>query len=442
MTLPVFRAWVVSHCRVNQRPASRQRMHVDERDREEETSVGGYIALGVLSAWSLYGAAMALTDDDAADAEETKTKQMLGLTGHDTVGEVLAEASSISPPGHSSIRGLDCHSLLGWPRILSFIEQNERTVASSLTCAGFLHAANAVWRTGTFDSDQLVVGGALSLHRFMRAHARFPALSVQTLSFFGCKQLTNDSIVALAASCPLLKSVNLAFCSRITDASVVALTACCPWLKSVDLTDCELITDASIMALARSCPRLESVNLTWCDSELITEIAIVTLMEKYPKLTSVGGYFTINGATFTGKPGLTDAIVAQFMLRPEAAELEIVNLSHCWQITDVSILMLAKSCAQLTSVNLYNCPHITDASVVFFAASSPRLESVNLKSCWKITVASIVALVQSCPRLQSVASEFRTCGGASSFQLAAGAAHNFAMLALAPLALVALCRRL
>ena len=69
MTLPVFRAWVVSHCRVNQRPASRQRMHVDERDREEETSVGGYIALGVLSAWALYGAAMARTDDDA-DADE------------------------------------------------------------------------------------------------------------------------------------------------------------------------------------------------------------------------------------------------------------------------------------------------------------------------------------------------------------------------------------
>ena len=42
--------------------------------------------------------------------------------------EELATAVA-SVPAHAHIRGLDCHSLL---RILSFIEQKERTIVTSL----------------------------------------------------------------------------------------------------------------------------------------------------------------------------------------------------------------------------------------------------------------------------------------------------------------------
>ena len=141
-----------------------------------------------------------------------------------------ATALPTAPPAHANIRGLRCNTLLGeagWPRILSFIEQNERTIVSSLTCAGLLSAANSVRRTAAFGPNQLVVGGALSLGRLVRARVRFPALCVHALSFNGCNA-TDVFVSAVALQCREVESVDRTGCWQITDASVGVLAGSCP----------------------------------------------------------------------------------------------------------------------------------------------------------------------------------------------------------------------
>jgi hypothetical protein len=144
-------------------------------------------------------------------------------------------------------------------------------------------------------------------------------------------------------------------------------------LTEVDLVGCVLITDASAVAVAASCPQLKRVNLGGC--ELITDASIVVLMEKCSQLKIAFGYFTIDEVgfrrLFIGEPGLTDAIVAQVMLRPEAAEL--------------------------TEIDFVDCVLITDASIEAVAASCPRLKDVCLRGCELVTDVSVVALVRSCP---------------------------------------------
>ena len=57
--------------------------------------------------------------------------------------------------------------------------------------------------------------------------ARFPMLRVVGVGKCG-RRFTDASVTALAAGCPQLTSVNLAYCNQITDASVAALAAGCP----------------------------------------------------------------------------------------------------------------------------------------------------------------------------------------------------------------------
>ena len=201
--------------------------------------------------------------------------------------EELATAVASVPAHAHIIRGLDCYSHLGWPRILFFIEQKERTIVTSLTCVGLLSAANAVKRTAAFGHYQFAIGGALSLERLVRARARFSALCVHTLSFSRCDAVTDVFVNAVALQCcdSEVESVNLWGCKLITDASIEALARSYPKLKSVDLTYCTLLTDASIGALAGNCPLLESVNLACCS--LLTDLSVVALAGSCPLLESV-----------------------------------------------------------------------------------------------------------------------------------------------------------
>ena len=291
-------------------------------------------------------------------------------------------------PAHANIRGLRCNTLLGeagWPRILSFIEQNERTIVSSLTCAGLLSAANSVRRTAAFGRDQLVIGGALSLERLMRARVRFPALCVHTLSLNDCCAVIDVFVGALAECCPLLESVDLSGDedvyphSKITDASVGALARSCPLLESVNLCWCMvitnvrlygrgLITDASVTALAESCPLLESVNL--CRCRMITDASVGALAESCPWLKSVD----LSGKDWRNPSKITDVSIVA--LAGNCPLLESVDLACCTLLTDLSIGALAGNCPQLESVNVFGCELITDASIVALKAALPDV-SVN-----------------------------------------------------------------
>jgi hypothetical protein len=196
------------------------------------------------------------------------------------------------------VRGLQCDGLGGWRRIFSFTESKARTFAS-VACVAFYGPANSVKRTMPFGRQLLVVDGAPTLERLVRARERFPALCVNAIDLKGRKEITDDFIVALVEICPEMTDLNLHGCELLTDVSIVAFAGSCPLLESVILECCELLTDASIGALAGSCPLLESVNLAGC--KLLTDASIGALAGSCPLLKSVD----LRGCTL-----LTDASIA------------------------------------------------------------------------------------------------------------------------------------
>ena len=182
------------------------------------------------------------------------------------------------------VRGLQCDGLGGWRRIFSFTESKART-AASVACVAFHGPANSVKRTMTFGRELLIVDGAPTLERLVRARERFPALCVNVINLKECEEITDDFIVALVEICPEMTDLNLEGCELLTDVSIGAFAGSCPLLESVNFGGCELLTDVSIVAFAGSCPLLKSVNLGGC--ELLTDVSIGAFAGSCPLLESV-----------------------------------------------------------------------------------------------------------------------------------------------------------
>lgn len=54
-------------------------------------------------------------------------------------------------------------------------------------------------------------------------------------------------------------------CKKVTDAGVVAIAAGCRELTSLDLAHIPGITDASLIALSQHCMRLHTINVHDCE---------------------------------------------------------------------------------------------------------------------------------------------------------------------------------
>ena len=84
-----------------------------------------------------------------------------------------------------------------------------------------------------------------------------------TLSIASMKRLTDAAISAVAAGCPRLERLEANMCTRLTDASLSALAACAN-LTALNVAMAASISDAGVQALAAGCPRLALLNLAYC----------------------------------------------------------------------------------------------------------------------------------------------------------------------------------
>ena len=125
----------------------------------------------------------------------------------------------------------------------------------------------------------------------------------------GCKQLehlrihgryrqefTHKGVVAVARSCRLLKTLDLAFPCTVEDPALVALGQHCPLLRSLRGPGWDRITDAALTALAHGCPQLEVVELPY--AARLTDASANALAQGCPNLDTINLYGT--GVTAAG----------------------------------------------------------------------------------------------------------------------------------------------
>mmetsp|Transcript_16010 Transcript_16010/g.32769 ORF Transcript_16010/g.32769 Transcript_16010/m.32769 type:complete len:135 (-) Transcript_16010:394-798(-) len=85
-----------------------------------------------------------------------------------------------------------------------------------------------------------------------------PFLScLRVLNLWGCVQVTNAGVAALAEHCKRLEFLTLAGCLQITDKGIMSFADSCTTLTMIDLNGCPNITSSSVRALAWKNPGID-----------------------------------------------------------------------------------------------------------------------------------------------------------------------------------------
>lgn len=94
--------------------------------------------------------------------------------------------------------------------------------------------------------------------------------------------IDDRALRGIAATCPLLRMLNVRNDDDITDAGVHAIALGCTLLEEVVLSGCCAITDAALLDLSAHCPALRSLALVHCEG--VSADAIEELCRSHPDI--------------------------------------------------------------------------------------------------------------------------------------------------------------
>jgi hypothetical protein len=86
----------------------------------------------------------------------------------------------------------------------------------------------------------------------------------------------------------------------------------------------------------------------------------------------------------------------------ERKYLQSIDVSKCWDITDIGLSALGLGCGQLQTINLSDCRSITDIGLSALGHGCGQLRMINLTNCRSITDIGLTALGQGCGQLQTI----------------------------------------
>eukprot|EP01102_Stenamoeba_stenopodia_P007813 TRINITY_DN2206_c0_g2_i4.p1 TRINITY_DN2206_c0_g2~~TRINITY_DN2206_c0_g2_i4.p1 ORF type:complete len:1488 (+),score=274.93 TRINITY_DN2206_c0_g2_i4:992-5455(+) len=210
-----------------------------------------------------------------------------------------------------------------------------------------------------------------------------------------CPQISDSAIIEIAnKSCGQLQVLKLAG-KNITDESMQALASKCRNLKELELVCCESITDATVQFLSQSCHLLTSLSLSNCKN--ISNAAFVNNglanlchldLTRCIKLTDEGIKCIVKGSkgllslNLTSCEGVTDAGLEY--IADSCDYINSITLTKCPKVTDIGIMVLSNKCRCLSYLDLQRCS-ITDEGVNAIAVNCTEMKELNLSSLDKLT---------------------------------------------------------
>ncbi|KAK7388684.1 hypothetical protein VNO78_23509 [Psophocarpus tetragonolobus] len=208
-----------------------------------------------------------------------------------------------------------------------------------------------------------------------------------SLTVSSCRGVTDTSIEAIGKGCINLKQMCLRRCCLVSDSGLIAFAKAAVSLESLQLEECKRFTQSGIIvALSNIKTKLKSLNLVKCTGVKDIDME-VSMLSPCKSLQSLA---------IQNCPGFGTASLA--MIRNLCPQLQHLNLTGLYGITDAGLLPLLENCeAGLVNVNLTGCWNLTDNTVSALARlHGGTLEVLNLDGCWKVTDASLVAIANNC----------------------------------------------
>jgi hypothetical protein len=265
--------------------------------------------------------------------------------------------------------------------------------------------ATAILQVCSPNLELLSMDAGLTAGDYAIVASRFPQL--RELRVF--PGLAHDAaLVALSAGCPKLNcapvsrwyvsdvgilalarngaitSLIIPHSRYVTDAGILAAAAHCSLLKSIDFSRCKQFTDTALVALAEGCPLLESIIVEYCSS--LTDTTLVAIGRYCHSLHVLG----ISGTNVT-QAGLT-AIAEGCPLLVE------LSACHCTEAGS-AIEAMAQHCPRLRKLVVWSA-NVPAQAVLALAERCPLLETVDVSFNSEVGDQEVTALVHGCRNLK------------------------------------------
>uniref|UniRef100_G3WYC4 F-box/LRR-repeat protein 15-like leucin rich repeat domain-containing protein n=1 Tax=Sarcophilus harrisii TaxID=9305 RepID=G3WYC4_SARHA len=212
---------------------------------------------------------------------------------------------------------------------------------------------------------------------------------ITNLDLSGCTQISVQGFKDIASSCTGIKHLVINDMPTLTDNCIKALVERCKSITSVIfigsphlsdtafkyLTDCSLnkvrvegnnrITDLTFKLMDKHYGDLSHIYMTDC--ERITDVSLKSI-------ANLKNLVVLNLANCIR---IGDVGLRSFLGGPSSSKLRELNLTHCAQISDLSLAEMGERCRSLTYLNLRSCTQLTDCGIEFIT-KLPNLISIDL----------------------------------------------------------------
>lgn len=247
----------------------------------------------------------------------------------------------------------------------------QRLMSSSLTCGG-----------GAIREIRACFCKAIDAS-ILRSLPAMPSL--RTLQLDGCQDVDDDGLVAIAQRCTLLRKFSLYWNVRVTDRGLCRLLRGQKKgnLQSLSFSGCKNLTDETVQRIVGHAATLEILDLTRCPH--VTDFGAVLICESAERLRVLRLYAMaqLNPPAFSKLHYLIhleeldlcgcrieDDTFLRFLEATLPSQLHTLNLTWCPSLTDTSALAIARCCPKLVWLSLFGNTHISAVAVEAIASST------------------------------------------------------------------------
>ncbi|XP_027331400.1 F-box protein SKP2A-like isoform X2 [Abrus precatorius] len=212
--------------------------------------------------------------------------------------------------------------------------------------------------------------------------------------------LVDDQTVITASE--VCRGWREAICFGLTRLS---LSWCSKNMNNLVLSLAPKFTNLQTLILRQDKPQLED-NTVETIANFCHDLQILDLSKSF-KLTDCSLYAVAHGChdltklNISGCSAFSDKALAY--LASLRRKLKVLNLCGCVKAaSDIALQAIGHYCNELQSLNLGWCENVSDVGVMSLAYGCPDLRTLDLCGCVLITDDSVIALANRCPHLRSL----------------------------------------
>jgi hypothetical protein len=220
-------------------------------------------------------------------------------------------------------------------------------------------------------------------------------LPLTRLVLRNCTGYSYDGIFFLLSKCQCIRHLDLQGAYFLNDQYVAELSLFLGDLVSINLSECNRLTNSALFALVQKCPSLNQIKMNRIPTFKILDHTLLSIIRKKKvensnSLMDCVVNHQLKSLSLANNPWFWEEDINMFA--SIFSNLQLLNLAHCYNISEVSIGQVLSRCYKIRHLDLSGCRGVNLRRLNF---EFLKLEVLNL-SFTSIDDETLYVISKSC----------------------------------------------